>query len=168
MLIAKGVVDTLAVDPHVLHQILDRRSLVTACPENLHGFMEDFIAIELFLARHLCCRLFFILFLERTVKNPRSGQRGLNSATFLCSSLLPLIMNIICHACFVSSDRALVCRLTIFFYACSRMSNPTTIFVRLPLASASPMMRRRQGSSLSLLPTARQPDARSETKSAIR
>src|SRR2546427_4113172 len=52
MLVAKRVVDTLAVDPHVLHQVLDRSSLVTARPENLHSPMEDFIAIELFLARH--------------------------------------------------------------------------------------------------------------------
>src|SRR5947209_9539831 len=55
MLVAKRVVDTLAVDPHVLHQILDRRSPVTARPENLHSLMEDFIAIELFLSRHSCC-----------------------------------------------------------------------------------------------------------------
>src|SRR2546427_10707074 len=52
MLVAKSVVDTLAVDPHMLHQILDRSSLVTARPENLHSLMEDFIAIELFLSRH--------------------------------------------------------------------------------------------------------------------
>ena len=55
MLIAKGVVNTLAIDSHMLHQILDRRSFVTARPENLHGFMEDFIPIELFLARDSCC-----------------------------------------------------------------------------------------------------------------
>src|SRR6266446_1592040 len=55
MLISKGVVNTLAIDSHVLHQNLDRRSLVTARPENLHGFVEDFIAIELFLSRHSLC-----------------------------------------------------------------------------------------------------------------
>src|SRR5258705_8003188 len=55
MLIAKGVVDTLAIDPHVLHQILDRRALVTAHPEHLHRFVENFIWIELFLSRHSCC-----------------------------------------------------------------------------------------------------------------
>src|SRR6266566_7060531 len=55
MFVAKSVVDTLAIDAHVLHQILDRRSLVTARPENLHSLMEDFIAIELFLSRHSCC-----------------------------------------------------------------------------------------------------------------
>src|SRR5260370_33199007 len=55
MLVAKRVVDTLAVDPHVLHQILDRSSLVTARPENLHGFMEKRIAIELFLPGHSFC-----------------------------------------------------------------------------------------------------------------
>src|SRR5438128_3666648 len=54
MFVAKSVVDTLAVDPHMLHQILDRSSLVTARPENLHSLMEDFIAIELFLSRHSC------------------------------------------------------------------------------------------------------------------
>src|SRR5437016_14533084 len=54
MLVAKRVVDTLAVDPHMLHQILDRSSLVTARPEDLHSLMEDFIAIELFLSRHSC------------------------------------------------------------------------------------------------------------------
>src|SRR5438067_1830028 len=52
MLVAKSIVDTLAVDPHVFHQILDRSSLVTARPENLHSLVEDFIAIELFLSRH--------------------------------------------------------------------------------------------------------------------
>jgi len=55
MLIAECVIDTLAINPHVLHQILDRRSLVTARPENLHRLVEDFISIELFLARHSCC-----------------------------------------------------------------------------------------------------------------
>src|ERR1044071_924147 len=80
MLIAKGVVDTLAIDPHVLHQILDRRSLVTARPENLHGFMEDFIAIELFLARHLCCRLCFYTLSgtnsqESTIRQARAKLR---------------------------------------------------------------------------------------------
>src|SRR5438477_650431 len=55
MLVAKGVVHTLAIDPHVFHQILDGCSLVTARPENLHGFMENFIPIELFLSRHSCC-----------------------------------------------------------------------------------------------------------------
>ena len=52
MFVAKSVVDTLAVDPHVLDQILDGSPFVTARPENLHGFVEDFIAIELFLPRH--------------------------------------------------------------------------------------------------------------------
>ena len=60
MLIAKGVINTLAIDPHVLHKILDRRSLVTARPENLHGFVEDFIPIEFFLARH--CAVSVILY----------------------------------------------------------------------------------------------------------
>src|SRR5437868_3248086 len=55
MFVAKSVVDTLAVDPHVLHQILDGSSLVTVRPENLHSLMEDFIAIELFLSRHSPC-----------------------------------------------------------------------------------------------------------------
>src|SRR5258708_2595858 len=78
MLVAKRVVDTLAVDPHVLHQVLDRSSLVTARPENLHSPMEDFIAIELFLARHSCSLGYpFILFLERTVKNQRSYSQPL-------------------------------------------------------------------------------------------
>src|SRR6476619_442992 len=95
MLIAKGVVDTLAVDPHVLHEILDRRSLVTARPENLHGFMEYFIAIELFLARHVCCWLFFILFLERTVKNPRTRSTSSQSppALLICAAFIFELMN---------------------------------------------------------------------------
>src|SRR6266566_10058154 len=63
MFVAKSVVDTLAVDPHMLHQILDRSSLVTARPENLHSLMEDFIAIELFLSRHSPCpRCLYTLF----------------------------------------------------------------------------------------------------------
>ena len=70
MLVPKRVVDTLAVDLHVFHQILDRSSLVTARPEDLHSLIEDFIPIELFLSRHFVfSRLSFILFLERTVKN---------------------------------------------------------------------------------------------------
>jgi hypothetical protein len=55
MLVAKRVVEALTVDPHVFHQVLYGSSLVTARPENLHGFLEDFIPIELFLSRHFCC-----------------------------------------------------------------------------------------------------------------
>jgi hypothetical protein len=50
--VAKSVVDTLAIDPHVTDQILNGSSLVTARPENLHCLVEDFIPIELFLPRH--------------------------------------------------------------------------------------------------------------------
>src|SRR6185295_12123813 len=55
MLVAKGVVNTLAIDSHVLDQVLNGCPLVTSRPENLHGFMENFIPIELFLARHSFC-----------------------------------------------------------------------------------------------------------------
>src|SRR5207248_3056740 len=83
------------------------------------------------------------------------SEKTLNS--FLCSSLLSLIMNITCHACFVSSDRALVRRLTIFFtpaHKCpiQRQSSSVSHW-----HDASPMMRRRRGSALLLLPKARQP-----------
>src|SRR6266516_1167321 len=77
MLVAKRVVDTLAVDPHVLHQVLDRSSLVTARPENLHSPMEDFIAIDLFLARHSYLRTPLYSLLERTFKNQRSYSQAL-------------------------------------------------------------------------------------------
>jgi hypothetical protein len=93
MLIAKGVVDTLAVDPHVLHQILDRRSLVTARPENLHGFVEDFIPIELFLARHSSVSI-ILYTLSGTNSQESSG------ATHVLGQLETVLLGII-DDCFV-------------------------------------------------------------------
>ncbi len=80
MLVAKGVVDTLPVDPHVLHQILDRSSLITARPENLHGFMEDLISIELFLARHSVSLTCYTL-------SGTNGQESEARFTLGCSNL---------------------------------------------------------------------------------
>ena len=51
-LVPERVVEAAALDAHPVHEVLDRRRLVPAGPEDLHGPVEDHVALELLGSGH--------------------------------------------------------------------------------------------------------------------
>src|SRR6266536_2468578 len=52
MLITESVIETLAVDTHLIDSFLDGGCFIAARPEDLHCLMERLVPVEFFVPRH--------------------------------------------------------------------------------------------------------------------